>query len=241
VNYCGISAGPERHHLCVLREVREAEPPIRLDATFFEPGPARPVAQQAAALEEPVVAVASPLGPPRPGRPERVCDAELRGLGVAPAPFLESGREVFEELADLGIYSPTATAHLSSDSSAVEGPVEDGSYRLMHVIETNADAVFCALEARRVPARRHPVGVRRRIDVLAADRVVDGGGELWHRRIEEIEAAAAALAAHRFAVAHARWLGDPAEGVVVLPGTGPLEPFSTRGVLPPVERVRLEA
>ena len=56
MNYCGIAPGPERHHMCVLREVREAEPPIRLDATFFEPGPAVAVAEQAGALEEPVVA-----------------------------------------------------------------------------------------------------------------------------------------------------------------------------------------
>ena len=37
----------------------------------------------------------------------------------------------------------------------------------------------------------------------------DTGGELWHRRIEELDAVACALCAHRYAVGHASWLGDP--------------------------------
>ena len=69
--------------------------------------------------------------------------------------------------------------------------------------------------------------------------MIDDGGGLWNRRIEEIEAAAAALCAHRFAVGLARWIGDPAEGVIVLPGSGPVQPFTTEGVLPPVSRVPL--
>ncbi|MEJ7717729.1 MAG: hypothetical protein WKF31_07035 [Thermoleophilaceae bacterium] len=111
-----------------------------------------------------------------------------------------------------------------------------GAYLETPAFETNADGVFFALQERRLPARRHPLGVERRIEELADDNVVDEGGELWHRRIEELEAAAAALCAHRYAVGHARWIGDPAEGVVVLPGSGPLETFSAEGVLPAVER-----
>jgi hypothetical protein len=68
--------------------------------------------------------------------------------------------------------------------------------------------------------------------------VEDIGGELWHRRIEEIDAGAAALCAHRYAVGHAWWLGDPAEGVIVLPGASLPERFPTEGVLPPVARLR---
>jgi hypothetical protein len=34
-------------------------------------------------------------------------------------------------------------------------------------------------------------------------------------------------------------VGDPQEGVVVLPGSGPLREFTTDGVLPPVARVPL--
>jgi hypothetical protein len=81
--------------------------------------------------------------------------------------------------------------------------------------------------------------VRLRIDELAQDQVIDGGGDLWHRRIEELDAAAAALCAHRYAVGHASWVGAPGEGVVVLPGTTVPGRFSSQGVMPPVERLEL--
>jgi len=69
--------------------------------------------------------------------------------------------------------------------------------------------------------------------------VVDDGGELWHRRIEELDAAGAALCAHRFAVGHASWIGSPDEGVVVLPGAALPERFTSVGVMPTVERLQL--
>ena len=47
---------------------------------------------------------------------------------------------------------------------------------------------------------------------------------------------ACALAAHRYAVGHACWVGDPAEAVVVLPGSRLPEVFSADGVLPDVPR-----
>jgi hypothetical protein len=50
---------------------------------------------------------------------------------------------------------------------------------------------------------------------------------------------ACALSAHRYAVGHASWLGDPSGGVAVLPGAGLPETFRTSGVLPPVERLQL--
>ena len=78
-----------------------------------------------------------------------------------------------------------------------------------------------------------------RIDELAGDHVADEGGDLWHRRIEELEAIVCALCAHRYAVGHASWLGDPEEGVVVLPGTSIPSEFSRQGVMPPVERLHL--
>ncbi|HEX5897534.1 MAG TPA: hypothetical protein VFY47_14495, partial [Thermoleophilaceae bacterium] len=56
---------------------------------------------------------------------------------------------------------------------------------------------------------------------------------------EELDAVACALSAHRYAVGHASWIGDPSEGVVVLPGTGVPETFRSSGVLPPVERLQL--
>ena len=50
-----------------------------------------------------------------------------------------------------------------------------------------------------------------------------------------------ALAAHRYAVAHASWVGDPDEGVIVLPGSRIPERFSADGVLPAVPREPLPA
>ena len=68
---------------------------------------------------------------------------------------------------------------------------------------------------------------------------VDDGGDLWHRRMEELDAAVCALCAHRYAVGHASWLGDPEEGVVVLPGASIPSEFTRQGVMPPVERLHL--
>jgi predicted nuclease with RNAse H fold len=98
--------------------------------------------------------------------------------------------------------------------------------------------VFSALQGRRLPAKRHPLGLQLRVDELSGDHVIDEGGDLWHRRIEELDAVACALCAHRYAVGHASWLGDPDEGVVVLPGSSVPDAFTSEGVMPPVERLR---
>lgn len=226
MNYCGIEVGPGIHHLCVLREVRTEEPPVRLEARFYEAGEVGPVARAVRGLGEVVVAIAAPRS-----RGPRSCDRMLERLGVRPRLFSEDGAALFGELADLGVFAP--------DADPDEGNVREGAFEDMPVFETNAEVVFSALQNRRLPARRHPLGVERRVRELIDDQVIDDAGGLWNRRIEEIEAAAAALCAHRFAVGLARWIGDPAEGVVVLPGSGPVRPFTTEGVLPPVSRVPL--
>ena len=232
MDYCGIEVGgPGAHHLCVLREVRTEQPPVRLEARFYEPGSADAVVARVGALGDVVVAVAAPMTEALHGRERRACDHVLRRIGVSPRLFSAEGGRLFEDLSPLGIFSP--------DSEEREGNVPDGAFEVTPVFETNVEAVFCALENRRLPARRHPRGVQRRIQDLLDNQVVDEGGDLWHRRIDEIEAAAAAVCAHRFAVGHARWIGDPAEGVVVLPGSGPVQPFTTEGVLPPVTRTPL--
>jgi predicted nuclease with RNAse H fold len=236
VRYCGIVASEAHLTLCALEEVRAEEPPIRLSALFFEPGAAPEVAAQARAFAAAegggvVVAIAAALTDPGHGRPMRVCDEELRRRGVAPERPSEGVRELAGELSGLDRFTGSA--------GALEGRVPEGAFSSAPVFETNADGVFCALQGRRVPARRHPIGVQRRIDELEQDRVLDDGGGLWNRRIEEIEAAATALCAHRYAVGHACWLGDPEEGVVVLPGSAVPDSFETRGVMAPVERVRL--
>ena len=233
MRYCGVTVGGGGHHvLCELREALESDPPVRLEAFFYEPGDADAVAANLLEGDGAVVAIAAPLGPPAGGRARRVADEELERRGVPAAPLVEQGQALFGMLADLGIYTPGSAGPTS-------GRVEDGSYHVAPVIETNVEAVFCALQGRRLPARRHPLGVRRRIEELSEDHVVDMHGGLWNRRIEEVEAAAVALCAHRYAVGHASWLGDPAEGVVVLPGIEPPGAFGTDGVLPRVERLSL--
>lgn len=217
----------------MLEEVRDPEPPIRLTAIFFEPGSAAAVAAELSALGDVVVGVGAPLTLPReePGR--RECDELLARRGVAPQPASRDALRLAELLDTLGVFAaPDA-------QGAVEGAVGDGAYARHPLFETNADGVFCALQGRRLPAKRHPLGIQMRIEELAGDHVVDDGGELWHRRIEELDAAACALCAHRYAVGHACWQGDPAEGVVVLPGSSLPAEFSARGVLPAVERLRL--
>lgn len=232
MHYCGIEVGPPgAHYLCALEEVRTDEPPVRLEARLYEPGSADAVAARIGALGDVVVGVAAPMTGGLRDRERRACDHALRHVGVVPRPYSDEGGRLFEDLSPLGIFAP--------ESDDREGNVPDAAFETTPVFETNADGVFSALENQRLPARRHPLGVQRRIQDLVDNQVIDPGGGLWARRIEEIEAAAAAVCAHRFAVGHARWIGDPAEGVLVLPGTGPLSPFTTTGVLPPVTRVPL--
>ena len=239
MRYCGIVASGSYVHLCALEEVREPEPPIRLDAIFYEPATPEQVAAEIRAFGDAVVGIAAPIrgtgegDQTGPDEQQRVADTALRVRGVMPAPYTHEGRRMFQALANRGLFSPDVA------EGVTEGEVGEGSYESMPVFETNADGVFCALQGVRMPAKRHPIGVLRRIEELTDDRVIDSGGDLWHRRIEEIEAAAAALCAHRYAVGHACWVGDPSEGVIVLPGSRLPASFSGQGVLPPVERVVL--
>jgi predicted nuclease with RNAse H fold len=230
MRYCGIVSGGGYQHLCAIEEVREPEPPIRLRARFFEPGPFEQVAAAVRSFGEAVVGIATPFSPPRDGRELRVCDQELRRRGVFPLEYDEQGRRMFQALANRGLFAPP------EGEEEHDGAVAEGAYSQMPVFETNPDGVFSALHGQRVPAKRHPIGGQRRIVELLEDHVEDDGGELWFRRIEEIDAAAAALAAHRYAVGHACWVGDAAEGVIVLPGSQLPQMFSAEGAVPPVPR-----
>jgi hypothetical protein len=224
LHYCGVVAAQGQVQLAMLEEVRAPEPPIRLSAMFYEPGAPEKVAAELSSLGEVVVAIDGPLGR------SRACDAELARRKVpqkGPDPLMAH----MADLLRLSRFAPQGDER--------EGAVPEGSFRDHPVLETSAEGVFCALQGRRLPARRHPLGVRRRIEELEQDHVVDEGGALWDRRIEELDAAAAALCAHRYAVGHACWVGDPHEGVVVLPGSSLPDEFASRGVLPPVERLEL--
>jgi hypothetical protein len=217
VHYCGIVPAQRMLQLAMLEEVRTPEPPIRLSAIFFEPGSADQVAAELRSLGNVVLGVGAPLSGRRP---------ELERRGVPPlAESPEAARLV--ELLGMPVFAP-------DDGDEGEGTVSDGAYHDFPVFETNADAVFYALQGRRLPAKRHPHGMQLRIEELLGDRVSDEGGDLWHRRIEEIDAAACALCAHRYAVGHASWLE-----AVILPGSDLPETFRSSGVLPPVERLQL--
>jgi predicted nuclease with RNAse H fold len=231
MHYCGVVAVQGALQLAMLEEVRTEEPPIRLNALFYEPGSAAEVAHELHTLGDVVIGVGAPLAGPRNGRPGRDCDALLLRRGVAPQAPTQETRLLADLLRDLAAFAPGGEDRT--------GPVEEGAYRRFPVFETNADGVFYALQGRRLAAKRHPFGVWMRIEELAGDHVVDDGGDLWHRRIEELDAAVCALCAHRYAVGHASWLGDPTEGVVVLPGASIPAEFERRGVMPPVERLHL--
>jgi hypothetical protein len=223
MKYCGVVPTQSALQLAMLEEVRTPEPPVRLSAMFFEPGSAAQVAAELRGLGDVVVGVGAPLSGPVEGRPRRDC--------VGPQPPDTQARELAGLLGDLSAFEP--------DADEREGQVGEGSYHEYPLFETNPDGVFCALQRRRLPARRHPLGIQMRIEELEGDHVTDDGGDLWHRRIDELDAAACALCAHRYAVGHASWLGDPDEAVVVLPGSSIPQEFSREGVLPPVERLRL--
>ena len=158
--------------------------------------------------------------------------AELRTLRDVVAGLGPGAHDVAEALG-LPMYKP-------DDSEVDDGdrlksvPVPEGAYQETPLFPTDPDRVFWALQGRRLPAKRHPYGIQLRIAELIGDRISDEGGDLWHRRIEEIDALACALCAHRFAVGHASWMDG-----IVLPGTSLPREFSTRGVLPPVERISL--
>lgn len=233
MRYVGIVEGGTFQHMCALEESRTAEPPIRLAATFFEPGTVADVVAELRAGGDAVVGVAAPMRAPRDGRDARVADVELRHRGVFPLAPSEAGHELYRALTGWGLYTPA--------SEGIDGGVEEGVFHEMPVFETNPDGVFCALQGQRLPAKRHPLGIQRRIEELIEDHVEDPGENLWLRRIEEIEAAAAALTAHRYAVGHACWVGDPAEGVIVLPGSHLPASFSGEGVIPPVPRAALRS
>jgi predicted nuclease with RNAse H fold len=232
MHYCGVVAIRGALQLAMLEEVRTPEPPIRLSAMFFEPGSPAQVAAELRALGDVVVAVAGPLVPVADGPPSRSCDRLLMQRGVPP----ERPSPLLVQLAGL---LPELARFDPEHGDGPDGEVADGTYGRYPLFETNADGVYFALQGRRLPAKRHPLGMQLRIEELTGDRVVDESGDLWHRRMEELEAIACALCAHRYAVGHASWLGEPGEGVVVLPGSSIPEQFPREGVLPPVERLRL--
>jgi len=172
----------------------------------------------------------------------RVCDALLfrRRLPLYPVPstgqalaawegWMEVGFDLFAALEPLGLYRPYA-------DGALEGPVGEGALRLGRLCETYPDAVFCSLLGHRPSPKRTPWGLQQRIAALRMRAVVDDDGGLWHRTLDELDACAAAYAAYALAEGAGSWVGDPREGVVVLPVAELAERYDP---LPPPARSRL--
>jgi predicted nuclease with RNAse H fold len=245
VRYCGIdvSGRPGNQQLCTLHERRGTGGETELVATFFEPGTVEQVARTVLGFgREAVVGIDAPSGrrldllaPGMPlrdqlglpdGRYERmrVCDALLfrRRLPLYPVPTRESalsaweswmgvGFALFDALEPLGRYVPEVPDGL------VQAPHDRGALRFGRVGETYPDAVFCALLGHRPSPKRTPWGLQQRIAALRLRGVVDDDGGLWHRTLDELDACAAAFAAYALAQGFGSWVGDPGEGVILLP------------------------
>jgi predicted nuclease with RNAse H fold len=263
MRYCGIdvSAKAGQQQLCTLHPRRGANGSSELVATFYEPGDVGAVARTVLGFgREAVVAVDAPSGrrldllaagmPLRDtlGLPEgryersRVCDALLfrRRLPLYPVPstgqalaawegWIEVGFDLFAALERLGLYRPHT-------DGALEAPVGEGALRLGRLCETYPDAVFCSLLGHRPSPKRTPWGLQQRIAALRMRAVVDDDGGLWHRTLDELDACAAAYAAYALAEGSGSWVGDPREGVVVLPVAELADRYDP---LPPPARSRL--
>lgn len=264
MRYCGIdvSAKPAGQQLVTLHPRRGTDGSQELVATFYAPGDADAVARTILGFGrgEVVVAIDAPSGPRLdlltpgaplrdalglpPGRYERsrVCDALLfrRRLPLYPVPaagqalsqwetWMAQGFALFEQLSSLGLYRPSAEGRF-------EAPVGDGALRHGRVVETYPDAVFCSLLGHRPSPKRTPWGLQQRIAALKLRGVVDADGGLWHRTLDELDACAAAYAASTLAAGTGSWVGDPTEGVILLPVP---ELLPTYEKLPPPERAQL--
>lgn len=262
MRYCGIDVAQkaDNQQLVTLHERRGADA-TELVATFYEPGEVERVARTIEGFgREAVVAVDAPSGPARRllgpdsalrrhlGLPEgryeraRVCDALLfrRGLPLYPVParpeaatgwqgWMAIGFELFDRLAALQTFRPAAGDH-------VEGPVGEGALRFGRICETYPDAIFCSLLGHRPSPKRTPWGLQERITALKLRSVVDQDGGLWHRTLDELDACAAAYAAYALANGTGSWVGDPDEGVIVIPVRQLLARYDR---LPPPERAPL--
>jgi predicted nuclease with RNAse H fold len=224
---CGIDVGLRAQHLCTLD--------AGLTATFHLPGDVAAVAAQVLALgPEVTVGIDAPSGgsldllaagaPLRAQlgitgeryRRARVCDWQLmrRGLPLYPSPpagekpvgwqaWMGEGYALFTALEELGRYVPPANGR----SEGAAGPSHG------RVFETFPDAAFCALAGHRPPPKRTREGRAERLALLQRAGVRIPAGHSLH----ELDACAAALVARRFAAGEAGWVGDPREGVIVVP------------------------
>jgi len=152
------------------------------------------------------------LGPVHSLLPEPIV-ATVRDAAGQPVPgWMAAGFALFRALGrPLGRYRPPPAPDYAA-------PVGARAVRHGRVAETYPDAVFCALLGHRPPPKRTPAGRVARVEALAGAGIVaaDGGG-LWRLGPDELDACAAACAAWALASGAGSWVGDPREGVIVLP------------------------
>ena len=126
MHYCGVVAVRGALQLAMLEEVRTEEPPIRLNALFYEPGSAAEVAHELHTLGEVVIGVGALLAGPVNGRPGRDCDALLLRRGVAPQAPTQETRILADLLRDLAAFAPggedrTGPAHDRGEEHRLAG------------------------------------------------------------------------------------------------------------------------
>jgi hypothetical protein len=139
------------------------------------------------------------------------------------------GFQLFRALEPLGRYTPPADA-------GYEARVGDAALTHGRLFETYPDAIFCSLLGHRPSPKRTPWGLQQRIAALKQQGVVDEDGGLWHRTLDELDACAAAFAAYGLSAGLGTWVGDPGEGVIVLPSDELLPRYDK---LPPPTRASL--
>ena len=127
--------------LAMLEEVRAPEPPIRLSAIFFEPGSAEQVAAELRSLGEVVVGVGAPLSGRQP-------ELDATARRAAAAPQTPGGGAAWWSCSGCRCSRPP---RMRTRAWWRRARTSD-----FPVFETNADGVFCALQGRRLPAKRHP-------------------------------------------------------------------------------------
>src|ERR1051326_7643184 len=130
MRYCGIALGPGFLQLATLEEVLVDEPPVRLRATFYDPGDLDQVVAAIRALDDAVVGIGAPAGE------NRAADRELAQRGVPSMPYAEQAARLYTELSDLGFSAP----------GGARGQGDEGAFRHAAVFETSPDGVFAALQ-----------------------------------------------------------------------------------------------
>jgi hypothetical protein len=144
---------------------------------------------------------------------------------------MDSGFALFAALEPLGLFRP-------APQPGAMAAVGDGAMRHGRLCETYPDAVFCSLLGHRPSPKRTPWGLQQRIAALRLRGVADDDGGLWHRTLDELDACAAAYAAYALATGTGSWVGDPREGVIVLPVPELADRYEK---LPPPARAALAA